>query len=483
MNNPLTTETPAKTHARPAAPPWLILTLVCTVQFLVVLDVAIVNVALPAMDAELSLGPAGLQWVVNGYALTSAGFLLLGGRAADLYGQRRVFLAGMAVFTLASLVGGLATTPGLLVAARVVQGLGAAVISPATLTILTTSIPEGPYRTRAIATWGAMGAVGGAAGSIIGGLLTQTLSWRWVLLINVPIGIAAIVVALRYLAESRDQGGRRLDLAGAISVTLGLSALEYGLVRTHDSGWGSAQALVPMGAGVVLLALFVLVQARFAKDPLMPLRVFRARSVTGANVVLLLVGGTGFAVWYFLSLYVQQVLNYTPLQAGLAITPHALAIVVASKLTPRLIGRIGLRPLIAFSALLSAAGFLWQAQLTPDSDFVTGILLPGILITGGMGLGFAPLAMAATAGMARGEEGLVSGILNSSRQIGGSLGLAALVTVAAAHTGALAAGGTAAPDALTAGYSLAFLVSAGMNVVAAIATIIIPGRRASGEPE
>lgn len=476
MNNATTTGTAAQTSRRPGAPPWLILTLVCTAQFMVVLDVSIVNVALPSMDAELGLGPEGLQWVVNGYALTSAGFLLLGGRAADLYGRRRVFVGGMALFALASLVGGVATSAGLLVAARVVQGLGAAVISPATLTILTTSFPEGPYRTRAIATWGAIGAVGGAAGSIVGGLITETLSWRWILLINVPIGVAAIAVALRHLAESRDTGGRRLDLAGAITVTLGLTALEYGLVRSHDEGWGSPYVLVPMAAGTVLIGVFLLVQARFARDPLVPLRVFRVRSVTGANLVQMLLGSAGFAVWYFLSLYLQQVLHYGPLLAGLALTPHALAIVVTSKLTPRLVGLVGLRPLIAVSALLASAGFLWQAQITPGSGYVTGILLPGMLITGGMGLGFAPLALSATTGVARGEEGLVSGILNSSRQLGGSVGLAALATVAAAHTAALAAGGAATADALSAGYARAFLVSAGVTALAAVATIVIPGR-------
>lgn len=476
MNNPLTAETSAKTRGRSPAPPWLILVLVCTAQFMVVLDVSIVNVALPAMDAELHLGPDGLQWVVNGYVLTGAGFLLLGGRAADLYGRRRVFVLGLALFTLASLVGGAATSPGLLVAARVAQGLGAAVISPATLTILTTSFAEGAYRARAIATWGAIGAVGGAAGSILGGLLTHTLSWRWILLINVPIGIVAIVVALRHLAESRDTAARRLDLAGAITVTLGLTALEFGLIRTHDAGWASPYALAPMGAGVLLLAVFVLVQARFARDPLMPLRVFRMRSVTGANLVQLLLGSAGFAMWYFLSLYMQQVLHYTPVQAGLAFLPHSLAIVVASKTTPRLVGRVGFRPLLAFGALLSSAGFLWQAQAGADSGYVLGILVPGLLITSGMGLTFAPLAMAATTGVPSGEEGLISGILNSSRQVGGSLGLAALVTLATTHTASLTAAGSPTVQALAAGYSQAFLVSAGITAAAALATVVIPGR-------
>jgi len=480
MDDRLTAEPSVTSRGRSAAPPpWLILTLVCIAQFMVVLDVSIVNIALPAMDAELGLGPEGLQWVVNGYVITSAGFLLLGGRAADLYGRRRVFIAGMALFTLASLVGGAATTGGMLVAARVVQGLGAAIVSPATLTILTTSFAEGPYRTKAISTWGAIGAVGGAAGGIIGGLLTEALSWRWILLINVPIGIVAIGIALRHLAESRDGAGRRLDVAGAVTVTLGLMALEYGLIHTHDAGWGAPQALVPMAAGALLLAVFVVVQARFASDPLVPLRAFRARSVSGTTVVQLLIGSAGFAMWYFLSLYLQQALHYSPLQAGFALLPHCLAIVVASKTTPRLVARTGPRPLIALGALMAAAGFLWQAQITADSGYVTGVLLPGLLLTGGMGLGFPPLAMAATSGVPSSEQGLVSGLLNCARQFGGSLGLAGLVTLAAAHTLTLTTAGTPEVEALAAGYARAFLVSAVLMVAATIATLAIPGRRAA----
>ncbi|MDP9843468.1 MFS transporter [Streptosporangium lutulentum] len=448
---------------KPPTPAWSIVGLVCLAQFMMVLDVSIVNVALPAMESDLRLSVEGLQWVVNGYILTFAGFLLLGGRAADLYGRRRTFVAGLAVFAIASLAGGLATTPELLIAARAIQGLGAAVVAPATLTILIASIPAGPARARAIATWGAVGAAGGAVGSLAGGLLTDYLSWRWILLINVPIGVVAIIAALRLLAESRDLGTRGLDLTGAITVTLGLSALEFGMLQTPAYGWGAARTLIPMGVGVLALAAFVLVQARFARAPLMPLRVFRARSVSGALLVQFLLGAAGFAVWYFLSLYMQRVLHYSALQAGLAFLPHTLAIIVASKATPRLIGRLGLRPLLAAGALISAAGFAWQAMITPDSGLLTGIVLPGVLVTGGMGLTSAPIAMAAMAGVAPGEAGLVSGILNSSRQIGGSLGLAALTTLAAAHTGAP-----------TSGYALAFGVCAGVVTAGAVAVLALP---------
>ncbi|WP_219508572.1 MFS transporter [Nonomuraea ceibae] len=445
------------------APAWSIVGLVCLAQFMMVLDVSIVNVALPAMESDLRLGAEGLQWVVNGYILTFAGFLLLGGRAADLYGRRRTFVAGLAVFAIASLAGGLATTPWLLIAARAIQGLGAAVVAPATLTILTTAIPAGPARAKAIATWGAVGAAGGAAGSLVGGLLTDYLSWRWILLINAPIGTVAIIAALRLLAESRDLGTRGLDLTGAITVTVGLSALEFGVLQTSAYGWGAARALIPMGVGVLALAVFVLVQARFARAPLMPLRVFRARSVSGALLVQFLLGAAGFAVWYFLSLYMQQVLYYSALQAGLAFLPHTLAIIVASKATPWLAGRVGLRPLLATGALISAAGFAWQATITPDSGLLAGIVLPGVLITGGMGLTSAPIAMAATAGVGPGEAGLVSGVLNSSRQIGGSLGLAALTTLAASHA-----------SAQTSGYSLAFGACAGVVAAGAVAVLVLP---------
>ncbi|WP_242454071.1 MFS transporter [Bailinhaonella thermotolerans] len=459
-------------------PPWVVLALVCMAQFMVVLDVSVVNVALPAIAADLKVEAEGLQWIVNAYVLTSAGFLLLGGRAADLFGRKLVFILGLVLFSVSSLVGGFADTPGVLIAARAVQGLGAAVLSPATLTILTTTFADGPMRARAIATWGAVGAAGGAAGSVVGGVLTDLVSWRWILLINVPIGAVAVAVALLALAESRDATrARRLDVTGAVLVTLGLTALEYGLVGTHDHGWGSARALVPMIVGALALAAFVLWQARFAAAPLMPLRIFRSRSVTGANLVQFLLGVAGFAVWYFLSLYMQNVLGYTAIQAGLAFIPHTTMIIIASKSTPRLVARFGFRPLLVVGALISASGFLWQAQITPGSGLVTGVLLPGMLITGGMGLTFAPIAMAATSGVSHDEAGLVSGVLNSSRQVGGSLGLAALATVSTTHTASLAAG-TPAPAALTAGYALAFLVCAGVLLAAAAAVFALPRARA-----
>ncbi|RRR99203.1 MFS transporter [Glycomyces terrestris] len=437
--------------------------LVCLAQFIMVLDVSIVNVALPAMQSELRLDPQGLQWVVNAYLLTFAGFLLLGGRAADLYGRRRVFVAGLTAFAAASLIGGLAITPGTLIAARALQGLGAAIVSPATLTILITSIPDGPQRARAIATWAAVGAVGGAAGSLIGGVLTDHLSWRAILLINVPIGAVAIVAALRLLTETRDLRARRLDLIGAITVTFGLLALEFGVLNGSGHGWGSPHALLPVTAGVLALAVFVLVQARFARVPLMPLSALQSRSMSGALLMQLLLGAAGFAVWYFLSLYMQQELHLSALQAGLAFLPHTLAIIVASKATPQLVTRIGTRPLLITGALVSATGFGWQATVTPENDLITGIILPGILITGGMGLCSAPITMTATAGASPDDAGMLSGILNVSRQVGGSLGLAALTALAAGASGRQSSE-----------YALEFWVCGALATSSAVAAAVLP---------
>jgi EmrB/QacA subfamily drug resistance transporter len=442
----------------------------CAAQFLVVLDVSIVNVALPAMRDDLGFGPSGLEWVVNAYALAFAGFLLLGGRVADLFGRRRALIAGLVLFAGASLAGGLATAPWALVAARSVQGLGGALLMPATLAILTATYPEGPQRARAVAVWSAVGAAGGAAGSVFGGLLTDFLSWRWTLLINVPIGAAAIVVALLVLDPGRDGGGRRLDVLGAVTVTAGLTLPAFGVTQTREHGWGAAATLLPLVAGILLLLGFLAVQAWVAREPLMPLRIFRSRSVSSANVVILLTGGAGFAMWYFVSLYLQNVRGYGALEAGLAFLPHTAAIIAAARVAPRLMARIGIRATVVLGALVAAAGFFWQSRLTVDSGLVTGVLLPGMVMTAGIGLTFTPLAAAATTGAARGDSGLVSGLLNSSRQIGGSVGLAALATIAAAHTQDLGASGAA----VTAGYSRAFLIASILLLVAAAATVLLP---------
>ncbi len=307
------------------------------------LDVSVVNVALPSMRTDLGLDAHGLQWVVNAYAIAFAGFMLLGGRAGDLYGRKRMFLVGLALFTLASLAGGLAREGWELLAARAVQGLGAAVLAPSTLTILTAAVPEGAARARAIATWTAVGAGGGAAGGLVGGLLVDGLSWRWVLLINVPVGVAVLAASVVWLAESRAGERRRLDLPGAVLVTAGLAVLAYGISQTEVAGWAAAGTVVPLAAGAVLIALFLVVEARTAA-PLMPPALLRRRAVASANVAMFVCGSAMFCMWFFMTLYAQNVLGYTPLEAGLALVPSSLAVVLGSKLAPRWMRALGSGP-------------------------------------------------------------------------------------------------------------------------------------------
>ncbi|MFC8077722.1 MFS transporter [Streptomyces sp. NPDC057307] len=442
---------------------WAVILAACAGQFLVVLDVSVVNVALPSMRIDLGLSTIGLQWVLNAYSIAFAGFMLLGGRAADIFGRKRMFLAGLGVFTVASLAGGLAQEGWQLLAARGVQGLGAAVLAPATLTILTAAVPAGPARTRAIATWAAVGAGGGAAGGLVGGVLTDVLSWRWVLLINVPAGALVLVAAVLWLTESRaKEARRRLDLPGAVLVTGGLAVVAYGIVQTEQAGWGAAATLVPLLGGLLLLAAFLLVEAR-TKQPLMPLRLFRVRAVSAANAGMVVTGSASFAMWFFMTVYAQNVLGYTPLEAGLALIPSSLSVVLGSKLAPLVMRRVGARHVAVLGALVGAVGFGWQSMMTADGTFLRTILGPGILMMAGAGLAMTPLAALATGSAAPGEAGLVSGLVNTSRTMGGAIGLAVLSTVAAART----AHGTG-PGALTEGYALAFRTGSGLLLAAAV---------------
>ncbi|MEU9365673.1 DHA2 family efflux MFS transporter permease subunit [Streptomyces avermitilis] len=441
----------SRTTTNRAAPPaWVVVALACAGQFLVVLDVSVVNVALPSMRADLGLSAPGLQWVVNAYAIAFAGFMLLGGRAGDLYGRNRTFLAGLALFTLASLGGGLAQEGWQLLVARAVQGLGAAVLAPATLTLVTSAVPEGAARARAIATWTAVGAGGGAAGGLVGGLLVDGLTWRWVLLINVPVGAVVLVGAARWLPESRARDGRRLDLPGALLVTAGLATLAYGIVQTEAEGWTAAATLVPLCAGLTLIGLFLAVEAR-TKEPLMPLKLLGRRPVASANVAMFVNGSAMFCMWFFMTLYAQNVLGYTPLGAGLALVPSSLAVLLGAKLAPRLMPVVGPRNVAALGTLVAAAGFGWQSTMTADGTYATAIMFPGILMMLGGGLAATTLASLATSGAAPGDAGLVSGLINTSRTMGGSLGLAVMSTIAAARTGS-----RGSAQALTEGYALAF---------------------------
>ncbi|MDT0390379.1 MFS transporter [Streptomyces dubilierae] len=444
-----------RTPRRTSPPTWLVVALTCAGQFLVVLDVSVVNVALPSMRSGLGLSEQGLQWVVNAYAIAFAGFMLLGGRAGDLYGRKRMFLVGLGLFTLASLGGGLAQAEWQLLLARAVQGLGAAVLAPSTLTILTASVPEGAARARAIGTWTAVGAGGGAAGGLVGGLLIETLSWRWVLLINVPVG-AVVLCAAAFLTEGRAGDGRRLDLPGAVFVTAGLATLAYGISQTEAEGWTARATLLPLLAGLVLIGLFLVVEARTA-SPLMPLGLLRLRAVSSSNVAMFLCGSAMFCMWFFMTLYAQNVLGYSPLEAGLALVPSSLAVILGSKLAPRLMRPVGPRNVAVLGTLIAVAGFAWQSAMTPEGAYATAILFPGVLMMLGAGLAATPLASLATSGAAPQEAGLVSGLVNTSRTMGGSLGLAVLSTLAAARSA-----GSTTPQALTEGYALAFRVGTGV---------------------
>jgi EmrB/QacA subfamily drug resistance transporter len=452
-----------------------ILWIACLGQFMVVLDVAIVTVALPAMRSDLHFSATGLQWVVNAYTLTFAGFMLLGGRAADLLGRRRIFIAGLALFTLASLVCGLAPGPETLIAARTIQGIGAAVLSPATLTVLTTTFTRPDERARALGVWSAALAAGGATGALIGGILTDTLSWRWIFFINVPLGIAGVVGARATLPETRAAAtSRSLDVAGALAVTGSLTALVYGVVRTDTVGWDSVETVVTLAVAAVLLAAFLVIEARFASSPLVPLGLLRTPSLAGANLAMLCVGGSMFAMWYFVSLYLQGVLGESPLQAGLAFLPASVAVIVGAQAGAWLVPRVGARRLLLGSPLLIAGGLAWMSLVSADGSYAGDILGPIVVAALGLGLSFPPGTYAATAGVEPRNAGLASGLVNATRQVGGAVGLAVLATLAVQRTTDLALAGHPASSALVAGYQRAFEVGAVVAVAASLSALAIP---------
>ncbi len=453
-----------------------VLLLSCLAQFMVILDVSVVNVALPSIRNALHFSEQDLQWVVNAYTVTFAGFMLLGGRAADLIGRRRVFVSGLVLFAVASLAGGLAQDQTTLIAARAVQGLGGAVIAPASLSILTATFAEGPARNRAVGIWGAMGGAGGAAGVLLGGVLTALLSWRWILFINVPIGLVAAVLAQHYIAEDRrSQRARQFDLRGALAATAGLSLLVLGIVRTDVTGWGSAETLGIMALGVLLLIAFVAIEGRFAKSPLMPLRIYSSRTLSASNVVMFLVGAAVFGMWFFVSLYLQQVLGYTPIQAGLAFLPMTLCIVAGSALASRGVARFGAKPLLVTGLFAQTAGLLLFTGVSVNGSYLGTVLVPSLLVAIGIGLAFVPVTISAVAGVAPSEAGLASGLVNTSRLVGGALGLAILAAIAAAHTNSDLHHSIAEHAALTGGFRLAFLVAAGFAALGgAIAVFGLP---------
>ena len=472
------------TESAPVTRKGLALLLLAAAQFVVVLDASIVNVALPSMGRDLNFSQEDLSWVVNAYTLTFGGFLLLGGRLADLLGRRRVFVGGLILFSLASLAGGFAQSPGQLVTARAVQGLGAAILSPAALSIITTTFAEGAERNRAMGVWGAVAGSGGAAGVLFGGLLTEYAGWEWVLFVNVPIGLAAAYFATRILPESRITGPRHFDFAGAFTITAGLSILVYALVDTVNAGWGSTQTIGLIALALVLIAGFVAIELR-SKSPLVSFGIFRNRTLTGANVVGLLVAMALFAMFFFVSLYMQQVLGYDALKAGLAYLPLAFGIIVSAGVASQLVTRIGFKPTLIAGLILTAGGLIWFSQVSPGGEYVSDILPASLLAAAGLGFAFVPMTIAAVSGVSAQEAGLASGLINTSQQVGGALGLAILATIANSRTEDVMAqaGGDpqALPTALTEGFQDAFMVGAGFAIVGALLALVLISNRDSRE--
>jgi EmrB/QacA subfamily drug resistance transporter len=454
---------------------WIALALLCVAQFVVVLDASIVNVALPTIGSALNFSQDNLSWVVNAYVLTFGGFLLLGGRMADLLGRRRVFMGGLVLFALASLAGGLATNDAQLIAARAVQGLGAAILSPAALSIITTTFRDGAERNKALGAWGAVAGSGGAAGVLLGGILTEYAGWEWVLWVNVPIGLIAAAIAPRLIAETRQESGTRaFDIGGAISVTAGLAMLVYALVEAPNAGWGSGQTIGLLAGAVALLGAFVAIERRSA-SPLVPFSIFRIRTLTGANVVGLLTGASLFSMFFFISLYMQNVLGYSAIKAGLSYLPLAVSIIIAAGVASQLVTKVGFKPILAIGMLLISGGLLWFGQISPDGGFLTDVLGPSLLAAVGLGFAFVPQTIAAVSGVADHEAGLASGLINTTQQVGGALGLAVLSTVAFPQIddAAAASGGQPSLSALTDGYADAFMVGSAIAFLGVLATLFL----------
>ena len=447
---------------------WLALALLATVQFMVVLDIAIVNVALPSIKVDLGFSQENLQWVISAYALMFGGFLLLGGRAADLLGRRRLFVTGLIVFSVASLASGLAWSDEALIAARAAQGLGAAIITPAALSILMTTFAEGRERNTALGVWGAVGAFGAVAGVLLGGILTDLLSWEWIFYINVPVGLAALALTPLLLRESRDAHVNSFDVPGAVLVTSGLVTLVFGITQASDYGWTSFATIGLFTGAAVLLASFVAWESR-AREPLMPFSIFRIRTVSAANLAGLVLGTVTFSMFLMLTLYMQQVLAYSPMKTGVAYLAVAGTAIVWSTVAAQLVNRVGVKPTITAGMTLLTVGLLYFTQVSVGGSYVTD-LLPGFLIIGaGLGFSFVPISIAALAGVAPSEAGLASGLFNTSQQIGGALGIAALSTVATSTTSDAVSTGTALPTALTDGFESAFIWGA---VVAALGIVV-----------
>ena len=473
---------PAPAVLRPHLPLGVVVAMACLAQFMVVLDSSIVTLALPKMRAGLDLSASQQQWVVSGYLLTLGGFLLLAARAGDLFGRKRVFLFGAVVFTAASLAGGLAADPAMLLAARIVQGVGAAALAPSSLSLITASHTDEHQRQRALTLWSVMGGAAGLVGVVLGGVLTAELNWRWVLFVNIPLGAALLAAAILSLVPAPASTERiPLDLPGALSITLGIGALTFGLSQASVDGWGSGTVVTALVVAAVLVAAFAAIEATSSR-PLIPPALFRPRGLRIGNVVMLGMGAVMTAVFYFLSLYLQQALGYSPLRAGLAVLPTTVILVVGGLASRRLVSVIGDRLQLLVGGAITAAGTAWLALAPAHPAYLTHILGPALVAGAGLSLMLLPVTLAGTAGVSPRDAGAAAGLLNTSRQLGGAIGLAVLVSVAAtATTGASAHSAYLA--ALVHGYHVAFLTAAGVMLVVSLAALALPaaaGPRPSG---
>ncbi len=452
---------------------WKALALLCSAFFMVVLDVAIVNVALPTIGQDLHFSRENLQWVVTAYALTFGGFLLLGGRAADLLGRRSVFMVGVALFTLASLACGLAPSEAFLIGARAVQGLGAAIISPAALSIITTTFTEGSERNKALGAWGGVGGSGAAAGVLFGGILTRYLGWEWIFFVNLLVGAVVLTLTRTLVDESRATTAKRqFDPLGAVSVTASLVVLVYTISQAPNTGWGSFRTIGLLVLSAVLMAVFLVTESR-AEAPLVPLRIFGNRLLSAANIIGFLLGAALFGMFFSLTFYMQAVLDFSPLQTGIGFLATAGTSVLAAGFAQALVTRVGPKPVLLVGFSLLTFGLLWYTQVDAAGSYAVD-LLPGFVATGiGLAFSFIPVSIAALAGVEPREAGLASGLINTSQQIGGALGVAVVSTVAATHTATLLAGGTPPPEALTSGFRWAFWVGAGIAAAGLLAALTL----------
>ena len=454
---------------------WWALGLLSVVQFMVVLDIAIVNVALPSIQVDLGFSQENLQWVISAYALTFGGFLLLGGRAADLLGRRSVFLVGLVVFSAGSIFAGLAWDDVSLIGARAVQGLGAAVISPAALSILTTTFSEGRERNIALGVWGAVGGFGAAAGVLLGGVFTESLSWEWIFFVNAPVGVAAMAATPLLLGESRNASARRFDVLGAVLVTSGVATAVFAITQANTYGWSSAKTFGLFGAAAAVLAAFVAVELK-SGDPLMSFSIFRIKTVAGANAAGFILSTATMAMFLMLTLYMQQVLGFSPMQTGVAYLAVAVSVIVWSAVASSLVTKVGVKPVLVAGMAIVTIGLLYFTQVSPDGSYV-GDLLPGFLVIAlGMGFSFVPISIAALAGVEAKDAGLASGLINTSQQIGSALGIAVLSAIAVAQTSDATRAGERQAEALTTGFHAAFWAGAAVAAAGVVASLLLVRR-------